>query len=1541
MRRGCGRLVLGELLLFFFFFSTFVLWSTSCFRRDSLLSSSSSSIGAQNPTAAVRESRKLLSWVSSDDKESFLRLTRSERVKRMRERSLKRGKEQLHLHTKHDQLKDVLMRFGGEGIVCVHGNVVFGYLENVRYECICHEGWSGMQCDVDAIPSCDRSMHCGDIVSNKVRHNHKNKLMSISNCDCALQCVDYLQKAARKIGVKNDPYLESAAEKRHKIVCADKTEEHNFFAYIVADAIVDYSKRNSAKVSISRGEALGIITDLPPLNERDLNICEVGCSGSGKCLHYECSCEEEKYGQFCQFDKEIMDRKREELMSNVREEKNNATLSIAILPLAGYLKRFNLGRYNDFGVHGSIHHAWDSIIRDLDVQTVVLHNDVRSVKESTILLVPLSPVDGYGAVGQDEFFEIERVFQLVRRSGKFDINSNGSKITPYVLWFDDRDRGMCTDINGVHNFRNIRTTKDIAITLHGGWRSGSMKACFDPEKDIVIPSGIDSVNNFQNIADPYLGKTDPEFTRFDEKTKTGPLLYFRGTTKPDSKCSGELYFTNWGYCINTYAQGARAWIAETYSKTNSFWINKEDIPTGGKEHFEFMSKSKFCLVSGGGGFDSRLLESVIRGCVPLLTQNNVSLPFEMVLDYSKFSIHANHDSLKRLPKILTKAVVSGRYREMLANLRMVREAFASNAYMKEGVNDDSRTFTIKNGAHSHLMFAIALRTSTILPAPIVEDLCKLYYKNPYKVDAYEILLPEPQSMLRRPCEVNSTESKSKTHDVDRLKEEMDDDRSVQDLAENGQELYDQIYEDLEPFQNLGGISLEMTEKALSSYTIQQRQGFGFAWFNKNLWYITQKPSQKLHGHHYRLFYTYLRDFCAVFNDTEAKDIPPFEVAVSTEDYNKPHRFPKFLPVLCYNKYEGDENGCILHPGFGFRFRDIDEKIYDKMDKFDSLYPWREKRETLFGRFSPYSREGPHSKTRERKVFVEYSKNFTDLMDVVTEGKLRSPLDQMKYKYILHLDGVAHSFQLEEKLGMNSVVFSEKILFQTYFSKLLSPYRDFMTFWNRENDDSPEDIQSGLKYAKTHDERMRRIARNGNAFARKFLVKASRNAYYKELFRSLSKLLKYEITQRKGALRVCCDGNCGKDDLDVNIDMWKPQEESEEEKPEESIKPRVSPEAAQKNDDNVEKSIDSVEGDRPDPLPWIISRSLNNANASQIWCSSSDGNNCELRWERKISDSCCTPLETIEEDRKGEKVVIPQGFRAREKWGCQDSSCHPDRGVHAEPVYDFDVSESFDEWRKEPSHSRFAVCIAGQIRSLKRRFVLDNFKVALSYRVHPDIFMQISSEERDRFYHSAGAADVHYIMHKLKPVHVRLASDTDLELEMMENDRERKRGYIGTRWRSCLARMQEAEEKRGEKYEWIFRLRPDMLWPCILPRNSKWPNVNDRKLVYFASNEAAVATRTALEPLLDMNMKREEESEEYLIEGQNLRTQTPYLVSYIIKKNVTVMEWPKPPSMLLDCSVSYNVCEFERVKKVYEMKQECDALEIKIESDLAHLDGTLT
>ena len=69
---------------------------------------------------------------------------------------------------------------------------------------------------------------------------------------------------------------------------------------------------------------------------------------------------------------------------------------------------------------------------------------------------------------------------------------------------------------------------------------------------------------------------------------------------------------------------------------------------------------------------------------------------------------------------------------------------------------------------------------------------------------------------------------------------------------------------------------------------------------------------------------------------------------------------------------------------------------------------------------------------------------------------------MKHKYVLHLDGQGHSFQFEEKLGLNSVVVSEKKLFQTYFSQFLKPNVHYLEFW--EEDTKPEDVLDVLRYA---------------------------------------------------------------------------------------------------------------------------------------------------------------------------------------------------------------------------------------------------------------------------------------------------------------------------------------------------------------------------------------------------------------------------------------------------------------------------------------------
>jgi len=140
---------------------------------------------------------------------------------------------------------------------------------------------------------------------------------------------------------------------------------------------------------------------------------------------------------------------------------------------------------------------------------------------------------------------------------------------------------------------------------------------------------------------------------------------------------------------------------------------------------------------------------------------------------------------------------------------------------------------------------------------------------------------------------------------------------------------------------------------------------------------------------------------------------------------------------------------------------------------------------------------------------------------------------MEHKYILHLDGQGHSFQFEEKLGLNSVLVSEKKLFQTYFSKFLKPKTHYLEFW--ENDEKPEDILEVLRYARTHDEEMQRIAKNGQKFAQKYFTKKARVKYYRELFRRFAKeALAYEVAETpENAIRICCPGQtCEEDDINV-------------------------------------------------------------------------------------------------------------------------------------------------------------------------------------------------------------------------------------------------------------------------------------------------------------------------------------------------------------------------------------------------------------------------
>ncbi|XP_057309683.1 exostosin-1a-like [Hydractinia symbiolongicarpus] len=71
------------------------------------------------------------------------------------------------------------------------------------------------------------------------------------------------------------------------------------------------------------------------------------------------------------------------------------------------------------------------------------------------------------------------------------------------------------------------------------------------------------------------------------------------------------------------------------------------------DYVDLLANSTFCLVPRGRRLGSfRFLEAMQYGCIPVLLSNGWQLPFEEVLDWSKFSLNINENMLLQLPDII-------------------------------------------------------------------------------------------------------------------------------------------------------------------------------------------------------------------------------------------------------------------------------------------------------------------------------------------------------------------------------------------------------------------------------------------------------------------------------------------------------------------------------------------------------------------------------------------------------------------------------------------------------------------------------------------------------------------------------------------------------------------------------------------------------------------------------------------------------------------------------------------------------------------------
>ena len=75
----------------------------------------------------------------------------------------------------------------------------------------------------------------------------------------------------------------------------------------------------------------------------------------------------------------------------------------------------------------------------------------------------------------------------------------------------------------------------------------------------------------------YYGAKDPEFKRYDEKTKDGFLLFFAGSERTRPECLGEEFFAKARRTTrrHSYGGGARGWIVDWFKDEERFWLNRK------------------------------------------------------------------------------------------------------------------------------------------------------------------------------------------------------------------------------------------------------------------------------------------------------------------------------------------------------------------------------------------------------------------------------------------------------------------------------------------------------------------------------------------------------------------------------------------------------------------------------------------------------------------------------------------------------------------------------------------------------------------------------------------------------------------------------------------------------------------------------------------------------------------------------------------------------------------------------------------------------
>ncbi|CAM6091825.1 unnamed protein product [Calypogeia fissa] len=276
-----------------------------------------------------------------------------------------------------------------------------------------------------------------------------------------------------------------------------------------------------------------------------------------------------------------------------------------------------------------------------------------------------------GAFHKRAYDHIKKTYPYWNRSGGKD-----------HIWMFAWDEGACSapkeiwssimlvhwgNTQSKHNYSTSAYDSDRWTYIPKAFRG--VHPCYDPSKDIVLPAW--------KMPDPEIMKQNLWARPREERTT---LFYFNGNL-------GSMF--EGGRPEEQYSMGIRQRLAEEFgSRPNrDGQIGRQSAPDvtvisgRTREYGLELSRSRFCGVFPGDGWSSRMEDSILHGCIPVIIQDGIRLPFEDVLDYSAFTIRIAENELPDMVRIL-RGISETRIDFMLSAVRMMWQRFSYHNAVK-------------------------------------------------------------------------------------------------------------------------------------------------------------------------------------------------------------------------------------------------------------------------------------------------------------------------------------------------------------------------------------------------------------------------------------------------------------------------------------------------------------------------------------------------------------------------------------------------------------------------------------------------------------------------------------------------------------------------------------------------------------------------------------------------------------------------------------------------------------------------------------------